>query len=65
VQGKDHLNQPILGGHQSTLIPQLGNISQRVGRELHCDPTNGHILNDPEAARLWHREYEPGWNLVV
>lgn len=65
VQGKDKLNQPILGGHRSTLIPQLGNIAQRVGHELHCDPTNGHILNDPEAARLWHREYEPGWKLVV
>lgn len=65
VQEKDKLNQPILGGHRSTLIVQLGNIAQRVGHELHCDPTNGHILNDPEAARLWHREYQPGWKLTV
>ena len=65
VQGKDHLNAPLLGGHKSTLIPQLGNISQRVGRELNLDPTNGHILNDADAAKLWHREYEPGWVLKV
>lgn len=65
VQGKDKLNQPILGGHRSTLIVQLGNIAQRVGHELHCNPANGHILNDPEAQRLWHREYEPGWKLIV
>src|ERR1700761_3206086 len=65
VQGKDKLNQPVLGGHRSTLIVQLGNIAQRVGRELNCDPKNGHILNDPEAAKLWHREYEPGWLLKV
>jgi hypothetical protein len=65
VQGKDKLNQPLLGGFQSTLIPQLGNIAQRVGRELNIDPTNGHILHDHEAEKLWHREYEPGWKLKV
>jgi predicted dehydrogenase len=65
VQGTDHLNQPILEGHKSTLIPQLGNIAYRTGRVLNCDPANGHILNDPEANKLWHREYEPGWVLKV
>lgn len=65
VKGNSHLNQPILSGHKSTLIPQLGNIAIRVGRELNLDPTNGHILNDPDAARLWHREYQPGWVLKV
>src|SRR3569833_387299 len=48
VQGKTKLNCPIEIGFKSTLLPQLGNISYRVDRVLHIDPTNGHILNDPE-----------------
>jgi predicted dehydrogenase len=55
------LNSDIVGGHQSTLLVQLGNIAQRTGRTLNTDPTNGHILNDKEAMKLWSREYEKGW----
>ena len=51
----------ILGGHQSTLLCQLGNIALRTGRTLNIDPANGHILNDPEAMKYWSREYQPGW----
>ena len=55
----------IAEGHKSTLLCHLGNISQRVGRSLSCDPRNGHILNDKEAMELWGREYEPGWEPKV
>lgn len=55
------LRSDIIGGHQSTLLVQLGNIAQRTGRTLQTDSNNGHILNDPEAMHLWKREYEPGW----
>ncbi len=55
------LNAEILQGHQSTLLCHLGNIAHRTGRSLRCDPSNGHILGDEEAAVLWKREYEPGW----
>ena len=65
VQGNDHLNAPLLQGHRSTLIPQLGNIAYRTGGMVNCDPTNGHIIGNADAARLWHREYEPGWVLKV
>jgi len=65
VRGLTHLNAPIETGFKSTLLPQLGNISYRVDRVLHIDPTNGHILNDPEAMALWHREYQPGWEVKV
>jgi predicted dehydrogenase len=51
----------ILGGHQSTLLCQLGNIALRTGHTLNIDPANGHILNDPEAMKYWSREYQPGW----
>jgi predicted dehydrogenase len=65
VRGKEPINAPILEGHKSTLLPQLGNIAFRVGRNLRCDPKNGHILNDAEAMKLWSREYEKGWEIKV
>lgn len=55
------LNSGITGGHQSTLLVQLGNIALRSGHVLQIDPKNGHILNDNEALKYWSREYEPGW----
>jgi hypothetical protein len=36
-----------------------------VDRVLHIDPSNGHIMNDPEANKLWSREYEKGWEPKV
>ena len=48
-------------GHKSVIGMQLGNISWRLGRDLHLDPKNGHIQNDNEAQKLWKRTYEPGW----
>ena len=55
------LNSDILGGHQSTLLVQLGNIALRTGNTLQLDPTNGHIKNDADALKYWSREYHPGW----
>jgi len=65
IRENEKINAPILEGHKSTLLPQLGNIAFRTGRTLNCDPTNGHILNDKEAMALWSREYEKGWNVNV
>ena len=59
------LNSPIEEGHKSVTMLHLGNIAWRVGRELRCDPANGHIQKDAEARKLWRREYEPGWAPVV
>ena len=52
-------------GHKSTLLVQLGNIAQRVGRSLNCNPANGHILKDKEAMKLWSRKYEKGWEMTL
>ena len=52
-------------GYRSTLWVQLGNISQRVGRQIGIDQNNGHILNDKDAMKLWGREYEKGWEPKV
>ena len=65
IRENQKINAPILEGHKSTLLPQLGNIAYRVGRTLNCDSVNGHILNDKEAMGLWSREYEKGWNVNV
>ncbi|MGX5816564.1 Gfo/Idh/MocA family oxidoreductase [Chitinophaga lutea] len=55
------LNADIKGGHQSTLLCQLGNIALRSGSALHIDPTNGHIKNNAAAQKFWTREYQRGW----
>jgi predicted dehydrogenase len=59
------LNQPILEGHKSTLLCHLGNIAQRTGRTVNCDPANGHILKDEEQTALWGRAYDPDWKDAV
>ncbi len=59
------LNADIDSGHKSTLLVQLGNIAQRVGKSLDIDPTNGHIINNPEANKFWNRSYEKGWEMKL
>jgi len=61
IRGNTKLNAPIEEGHRSTVLGQLGNIAQRTGHSLRIDPATGHILGDRQAARLWTREYAPGW----
>jgi len=60
-----NLNGEIAEGHKSTLLCHLGNIAHRTGRAQRCDASNGHIVGDDEAMRLWRREYEPGWEPKV
>jgi len=59
------LSSPIAEGHKSVTMLHLGNIAQRVGRALDCSKSDGHILHDEEAMRLWGRDYEPGWEPAV
>ncbi len=59
------LKADIDSGHKSTLLVQLGNISQRIGRSLSIDNETGHIRNDKEAQKLWSRTYESGWEMKL
>ena len=59
------LNSDVDSGHKSTLLVQLGNIAQRVGRSLEIDAENGHILNDKDAQKFWSRTYEKGWEVKL
>jgi predicted dehydrogenase len=65
VRGEATLTQPVNEGAKSVLLCHLANIAQRTSGVLHCDPSNGHILNDAAATALWQRQYEPGWAPVV
>jgi len=65
VRGDAKLNAPVDEGHKTVLLCHLANIAQRTGNTLHCDPANGHILQDNNAEKLWKREYERGWEPVV
>ena len=65
IRGEAKLTSPINEGHKSVLLCHLANIAQRTGKTLHCDPKNGHILNDAAAMKLWRREYEKGWEPKV
>lgn len=64
LNGKE-LNADVDSGHKSTLLVQLGNIAQRVGRSLNIDPSNGHILQDMAALEYWGRTYEKGWEMKL
>ncbi|MEN7550825.1 Gfo/Idh/MocA family oxidoreductase [Rapidithrix thailandica] len=59
-EGKQQ-NSPIDEGYKSNLLCHLGNISQKVGRNLLIDPNTGKILGDGEAMQMWGRTYEKGW----
>ncbi len=56
--GKDEdLINPVLGGHYSTVLPHLANISFLVGRKLKFNGTTEKFVNDPEADKLLTKVY--------
>ena len=61
IRGEEKLTSPVDEASKSILLCHLANIAQRTGETLHCDPTNGHILNSRAGRKLWRRKYEKGW----
>jgi predicted dehydrogenase len=59
------LNQPIIEAHRSTLLCHLGNIAQRSGETVHCEPTSGFPQDHAEQQALWRRDYDPAWQEAV
>ena len=61
VRSGEKLNAPIAVGNVSVTILQLSNIAWEVNRELQIDTKDGKIQGDPQAMKMWGREYEKGW----
>ena len=61
IQKGEKLNAPIATGNVAVTMLQLSNVAWEVNRELKLDNRDGKIQNDPEAAKMWGREYEKGW----
>ena len=61
IQSGEALHSPIEQGNVAVTMLQLANYAWDLNRTLKLDPTNGHILGDPEAERMTRREYEKGW----
>ena len=59
------LNAPVAEGNVAVTMLQLSNIAWEVNRELTLDPKDGKIQSDTEAAKMWDREYEKGWEPKV
>lgn len=61
IRTGEKLNSPIQIANVSVTMVQLSNIAWRVGHDLKIDTRTGHVVNDPEAMKLWGRDYEKGW----
>jgi len=65
IRGTAAAAAPIAEGHKTQLLCHLGNIAQRTEGALRCDPRTGRIRDNRNAAQLWSREYQPGWEPKV
>jgi hypothetical protein len=61
IRKGETLNSQVSVGNVAVTMLQLSNIAWEVGRELNLDTKNGRIKGDPEAMKMWGREYEKGW----
>lgn len=61
IKQGDKLNAPVSVGNVAVTMLQLSNIAWEVNRELDLDVADGHIQHDPEAMKMWGREYESDW----
>jgi predicted dehydrogenase len=61
IRDGEKLNSPVSVGNIAVTMLQISNIAWEVNRELHLDTQDGRIQGDPEAMKMWGREYEDGW----
>ena len=61
IRNGEKLNAPVSVGNIAVTMLQISNIAWEVNRELHLDTQDGRIQGDPEAMKMWGREYEDGW----
>ena len=61
IRTGEKLNAPVSIGNVAVTMLQLSNVAWEVNRALHLDTRDGKVQNDPEAMKMWGREYEKGW----
>jgi predicted dehydrogenase len=61
IRKGEKLNAPVSIGNVAVTMLQLSNIAWEVNRELQLETEDAKIKNDPQAMKMWEREYEPGW----
>ena len=61
IRKGEKLNAPVSDGNISVTMLQLSNVAWEVHRELTLDKKDGRIQGEPEAMKMWGREYEQGW----
>jgi predicted dehydrogenase len=61
IRKGEKLNAPVSAGNVAVTMLQLSNIAWEVNRELRLDTNDGKVQGDPEAMKMWGREYESGW----
>jgi predicted dehydrogenase len=61
IRKGEKLHAPVSVGNIAVTMLQLSNVAWKFNRELHLDTQDGRIQGDPEAMKMWGREYEHGW----
>jgi hypothetical protein len=57
VKSRERPNSDVETGRLSTTLCHLGNISYKLGRDVHFDPKTETFTNDKDANRLLTKEY--------
>ena len=65
IRTGEKLHSPIEIANVSVTMVQLSNIAWRTDSKLKVDTSTGHVLNNPDAMKLWGRDYQKGWEPTV
>ena len=65
VKSRIDPNTPVEVGHSSCTMCNLGNIAIELGRPVIWNPIVEKFMHDPEASKLLHYDYRPGYSLEV
>ena len=61
IRKGEALHAPIAQGNIVVTMLHLSNIAWELNRELQLDTRDAKVHNDPQAMKMWARDYENGW----